>query len=243
MQVSEKERDSLLQNTRKELISLVASRIVHPDTNRLFPIQSIEEAITDLGFDVKMNDSAKKQANFLIKELASRYFIKKADMEIKISIREEWISTGVDTGEDIQVEAPKKLSIDGVENEGVEGENEDDDHSKKKDTSAKEKKAASGPRKNDIAKPKADKGDHGAIEGDAKHSKAVGIILSNRSHCRGKSSFRGKVRKVQEVFKRQFYFYESAVGWEAYLTHLRHRSCKIQRHNYRYQELLPEVGV
>ena len=123
MQVSEKERENLLQNTRKELVSLVASRIVHPDTNRLFPIQTIEEAITQVGFDVKINDSAKKQANFLIKELGTRYFIKKADMEIKVTIREEWVSAGVDVGEDIQVAPPKKMSTDG--HEGEEGNAEE----------------------------------------------------------------------------------------------------------------------
>ena len=97
MQVSEKEREALLTNLRKELVSIVSSRIVHPNTNRLFPPNIIEEAIQKLGFDVKMADSAKKQANFLIKELGQRYLIKKADMEIKVTIREEWINTCEDT--------------------------------------------------------------------------------------------------------------------------------------------------
>ena len=97
MQVSEKEREALLTNLRKELVSIVSSRIVHPNTNRLFPPNIIEEAIQKLGFDVKMADSAKKQANFLIKELGQRYLIKKADMEIKVTIREEWMHTCEDT--------------------------------------------------------------------------------------------------------------------------------------------------
>lgn len=145
MQVSEKERDSLLLNLRKELVSLVTSRIVHPDTNRMFPVQTIEEAIGDIGFDVKINDSAKKQANFLIKELASRYFIKKADMEIKVSIREEWVNTGVDAGEDIEIQPIKKMGVDAqdVDEEPEEQGMEDaEEKPKKKDpiASGKDKK-------------------------------------------------------------------------------------------------------
>lgn len=102
MQVSEKEREALLQNNRKELVNIVSSKLVHPETNRLFPPKIIEEAILSLGFDVKMNDSAKKQANYLIKELSNKYILKKADMEIKVSIREEWINEGETAGAEIQ---------------------------------------------------------------------------------------------------------------------------------------------
>jgi ribosome maturation protein Sdo1 len=93
MQVSDKEREQLLKNTRKELLLIVASKVVHPDTNRLFPLDTIEKAIEEIGFDVKVNEPAKKQANFLIKELSDRYFLKKADMEIKLTLREEWITS------------------------------------------------------------------------------------------------------------------------------------------------------
>ena len=115
MQVSEKEREVLLNNVRKELVNIVSSRVVHPVTNRLFPPNIIEEAIQKLGFDVKMADSAKKQANYLIKELSQRYFIKKADMEIKVTIREEWISSCEDT-EAIQPTV-KKVLLEGEEGE------------------------------------------------------------------------------------------------------------------------------
>ena len=101
--MSDKEREALLENTKKELVSIVSSRLVHPDTNRLFPAKSIEEAIAYLGYDIKIQDSAKKQASFVMKELASRYYVKKADMQIKLSIREEWVTSG-DKGEAIAVE-------------------------------------------------------------------------------------------------------------------------------------------
>lgn len=100
--MSEKEREVLLRDIRNELVNLVSSRVVHPETNRLFPAKIIEEAIYSLGFDVKINDSAKKQANYLIKELANKYLLKKADMEIKVTIREEWIHEGEKAGLEIQ---------------------------------------------------------------------------------------------------------------------------------------------
>lgn len=93
MQVSDKEREQLLKNTRKELLLIVSSKVVHPDTNRLFPVDTIERAIEEMGFDVKVNEPAKKQANFLIKELSDRYYLKRADMEIKLTLREEWITS------------------------------------------------------------------------------------------------------------------------------------------------------
>jgi hypothetical protein len=119
MQVSDKEREALLLNTRKELVSLVTTRLVHPDTNRLFPAKSIEEAISYLGYDIKIHDSAKKQASFVMKELASRYYVKKADMQIKLSIREEWITSG-DKGEAIVVETKPGLAHVAEEGDGLE---------------------------------------------------------------------------------------------------------------------------
>lgn len=132
MQVSELERVGMLQNIRKELINLVSSRIVHPDTNRLFPPNIIEEAIQKLGFDVKINDSAKKQANFLIKELAQRYYIKKADMEVKVTIREEWVTIG-DESEPVQAPTNSKkpkIEVD-EEEEGHEKSKKDEETTSK----------------------------------------------------------------------------------------------------------------
>lgn len=126
MQVSEKEREVLLEKIRKELITIVSSKIVHPETNRLFPANMVEDAIAELGFDVKISDSAKKQANFLIKELSKRYLIKKADMEIKVTIKEEWVITGEDTGEELVAkEAPKKKHSIDEQHEGQEEEEEE----------------------------------------------------------------------------------------------------------------------
>ena len=140
MQVSEKEREALLQNIRKELVNIVSSKVVHPDTNRLFPPTIIEEAILSLGFDVKMNDSAKKQANYLIKELASKYIVKKADMEIKVSIREEWISEGEKAGIEIQPTIANK--------EGHEDDDDEHEEHEPKKPAIQQKKPAGGKKKN-----------------------------------------------------------------------------------------------
>lgn len=134
MQVSEKEREVLLRDIRNELVNLVASRVVHPDTNRLFPAKIIEEAIYSLGFDVKINDSAKKQGNYLIKELANKYLLKKADMEIKVTIREEWIHEGEKAGAEIQpVQVPDVVQLSDEESD-IEDKKEEQPKMTEKDT-------------------------------------------------------------------------------------------------------------
>lgn len=132
MQVSGKERELLLRDTRNSLVNLVASRVVHPDTNRLFPAKIIEEAIYSLGFDVKINDSAKKQANFLIKELSSKYYLKKADMEIKVTIREEWINEGEKAGADLLIPKTVKQDFDEESEEEILEEEQTDTTKTKK---------------------------------------------------------------------------------------------------------------
>lgn len=121
MQVSDKERESLLQNTKKELVEILAQRLVHPDTNRLFPNKSIEEAISILGLDVKINVGAKQQASFVIRELSGKYYVKKADMEIKVSLREEWIENDGNDQiaglEDLKIMAEKKPIVDDLDEE------------------------------------------------------------------------------------------------------------------------------
>ena len=193
--MSEKERDQLLLNKRKELISIVSSKFVHPETNRLFPPKIIEEAILSLGFDVKMNDPAKKQANFLIKELSTKYILKKADMEIKVSIREEWINEGEKAGTQIQ---PTIQKVAGLDDE----DDDHEDHEQKPQAEPKPEKkdnpkAQSGKKKN----KKADE----EFEWDNKHAKDTkdtkdpkdpkeGEIVPEKSDNMGNHSFTRRTR-------------------------------------------------
>lgn len=137
----------------------MTTRLVHPDTNRLFPAKSIEEAISYLGYDIKIHDSAKKQASFVMKELASRYYVKKADMQIKLSIREEWITSG-DKGEAIVVETKPGLAHVAEEGDALE---HDSDH----EAGHEEPEALPEPKTKKAAKEKPKHARHKGSDSDA----------------------------------------------------------------------------
>jgi len=60
MQISQKERLIFTNNKYKEVANVISTKIVHPVTNRPFPVEVIEEAMRNVGFKAKMNDDTKK---------------------------------------------------------------------------------------------------------------------------------------------------------------------------------------
>lgn len=85
MQISKKEREIFTGNKYKEVANLVASKIVHPVTNRPFPVEVIEEAMKNVRFNPKMNEDTKKQAVGCIRTLIKKYKIIRARMLIVLS--------------------------------------------------------------------------------------------------------------------------------------------------------------
>lgn len=61
MQVGEKERDHDIASLRKELATLVAEKCVDPSTQRPYPVGMIEKAMTEAGYSIKTNKTAKSQ--------------------------------------------------------------------------------------------------------------------------------------------------------------------------------------
>ena len=55
MQISQKERLIFTNNKFKEVANVIASKIVHPVTNRPFPVEVIEEAMRNIRFKAKMD--------------------------------------------------------------------------------------------------------------------------------------------------------------------------------------------
>ena len=86
MQVSEKERNLLLTSTMTEVQGIIQTKIVHPDSKRLFALESVIAAMTSVSFKVKMNVSAKKQALDCMKILIQKFYISRAEMLISISV-------------------------------------------------------------------------------------------------------------------------------------------------------------
>jgi ribosome maturation protein SDO1 len=65
VQVGEKERDHDIASLRKELATLVAEKCVDPSTQRPYPVGMIEKAMTEAGYSVKTNKTAKSQVGMV----------------------------------------------------------------------------------------------------------------------------------------------------------------------------------
>lgn len=61
VQVGEKEREHDITSLRKELATLVAEKCVDPSTQLPYPVGMIEKAMTEAGYSVKTNKTAKSQ--------------------------------------------------------------------------------------------------------------------------------------------------------------------------------------
>jgi hypothetical protein len=61
LQVGEKEREHDLTSLRKEIATMIAEKCVDPGTQRPYPVGIIEKAMTEVGYSVKQNKTAKSQ--------------------------------------------------------------------------------------------------------------------------------------------------------------------------------------
>ena len=61
VQVGEKEREHDITSLRKELATLVAEKCVDPSTQLPYPVGIIEKAMTEAGYSIKTNKTAKSQ--------------------------------------------------------------------------------------------------------------------------------------------------------------------------------------
>ncbi|KAF8665113.1 hypothetical protein AX16_000580 [Volvariella volvacea WC 439] len=88
LQVGEKEREHDLGALRKEIATLVAEKSVDPATQRPYPVGIIEKAMTEAGFSVKPNKTAKSQVSECLKliQQESKLPIQRARMRIKVTI-------------------------------------------------------------------------------------------------------------------------------------------------------------
>jgi ribosome maturation protein SDO1 len=63
VQVGDKERDHDLTALRKEIATMVAEKSVDPSTQLPYPVGMIEKAMTEAGYSVKQNKTAKSQVS------------------------------------------------------------------------------------------------------------------------------------------------------------------------------------
>lgn len=88
LQVSEKERSATLESTFKEIATMVADKTVNPETNRPYPVTIVEKSMKDAHYSIKPNKNVKSQALDVIKLLKEHIPIEKAQMRVKIQIKD-----------------------------------------------------------------------------------------------------------------------------------------------------------
>ena len=63
LQVSEQERNALLDSTFRDIASIVVDKTLHPQTSRPYTISMIQNAMKQIHFSVNTSKSAKSQGN------------------------------------------------------------------------------------------------------------------------------------------------------------------------------------
>ncbi|KAF7306461.1 Shwachman-bodian-diamond syndrome protein [Mycena indigotica] len=86
VQINEKERDHDLGALRREIATLVAEKCEDPSTHTPYPVGMIEKAMTEAGFSVKPDKTAKSQVSACIKQLQtdSTLPIQRSRMRIRV---------------------------------------------------------------------------------------------------------------------------------------------------------------
>ncbi|CAG6008331.1 unnamed protein product [Menidia menidia] len=84
LQVSDKERQSQLETTFRDIATIVAEKCVNPNTNRPYTVSLIERAMKDIHYSIKANKSSKQQALEVIRQLKETMEIQRAHMRLRL---------------------------------------------------------------------------------------------------------------------------------------------------------------
>ncbi|XP_037933602.1 ribosome maturation protein SBDS [Teleopsis dalmanni] len=85
LQVSEKERQSVLDTQLNSIVNSVAALCVNPETRRPYPATIIEKSLRDAHFSVKTNKNTKQQTLDAIKLLREHMPIERSRMKVRVS--------------------------------------------------------------------------------------------------------------------------------------------------------------
>lgn len=86
LQVSDRERQSQLDSTFRDIATIVADKCVNPDSKRPYPVGVIERAMKDIHYSVKPSKGSKQQALEVIRLLQPSMPIERAKMRLKIQL-------------------------------------------------------------------------------------------------------------------------------------------------------------
>ena len=84
IQVGEKERSQQLNNTVKDVATIICDKTVNPETKRPYTLIMIEKALSDVHFSVHPSKSTKQQAMEAIKSLSEIIPIQRAQMRVRV---------------------------------------------------------------------------------------------------------------------------------------------------------------
>ncbi|XP_020504898.1 ribosome maturation protein SBDS [Labrus bergylta] len=84
LQVSDKERQSQLETTFRDIATIVAEKCVNPETKRPYTVSLIERAMKDIHYSIKPNKSSKQQALEVIRQLTETMQIQRAHMRLRL---------------------------------------------------------------------------------------------------------------------------------------------------------------
>ncbi|XP_010900947.1 ribosome maturation protein SBDS [Esox lucius] len=84
LQVSDKERQSQLETSYRDIATIVAEKCVNPETKRPYTVNLIERAMKDIHYSVKPNKSTKQQALEVIRQLKDSMEIQRAHMRLRL---------------------------------------------------------------------------------------------------------------------------------------------------------------
>jgi len=88
LQVGDRERAYEQENLWKELATLIAEKCVDPSTQRNYPVSIIQKAMSDSGFSLKPDKTAKSQMSACVKQIQeqTKLPIQRARMRLRITL-------------------------------------------------------------------------------------------------------------------------------------------------------------
>lgn len=84
LQVSDKERQSQIDQMFKDIANIVAQKCINPEMKRPYPVTVIQDAMKKAHFSVKLTQNTKQQALQVIKVLKEIMPIERAQMKIRM---------------------------------------------------------------------------------------------------------------------------------------------------------------
>lgn len=84
LQVSDKERQSQIDQGFKEIATMVADMCINPEIKMPYPVTIIQKSMKDVHYSVKLNQNVKQQALQVIKLLKESIPIERAKLRVRI---------------------------------------------------------------------------------------------------------------------------------------------------------------